>query len=82
MNKNEMFPLGILSRNQIAKGEAVLEKIANAIGENVDDIKNYEKLSSEFYCMIPHIKLKVINTRELVSEKKELLENMKTYTRD
>ena len=41
MNKNELFPLGILSRNQISKGEAVLEKIANAISENVDDIKNY-----------------------------------------
>ena len=73
MNKNEMFPLGILSRNQIAKGEAVLENIVNAISENVDDIKIYERLSSEFYCMIPHIKLKVINTREIVSEKKSSL---------
>ena len=73
MNKNEMFPLGILSRNQIAKGEAVLENIVNAISENVDDIKIYERLSSEFYCMIPHIKLKVINTREVVSEKKSSL---------
>ena len=44
MNKNEMFPLGILSRNQIAKGEAVLENIVNAISENVDDIKIYERL--------------------------------------
>lgn len=78
MYSYNVFPLGVLSINQIEKGQQALNNISNIV-----DDKNNEaellSLSNEFFTMIPHIseKLKVIKTHKDIKEKNELLEYMR-----
>ncbi|CAA6662039.1 unnamed protein product [Spirodela intermedia] len=48
----EKLPLGKISRSTILKGYDVLRKISNVIGKS--DRKELERLSGEFYTVIPH----------------------------
>ncbi|KAH3745603.1 ankyrin repeat protein [Pelomyxa schiedti] len=77
-------PLGLLTVEQINKGEAVLEKIKTAL-LNSKDLSLLEDLSGEFYTIIPHrigrsreeIRAAVIKTQEQLTQKEELLQLMK-----
>ena len=83
MYSYNVFPLGVLSINQIEKGQLALNNIANIV-----DSKNNEaellSLSNEFFTMIPHIseKLEVIKTHKTIKEKNELLKYMRKVSNE
>ncbi len=75
-------PLGVLSKEQVAKGEAILdEALAVFNGKAKDRNARLERLSSEFYTAIPHrfgrSRPPVMNSLEMFNEKQELLQLMK-----
>ena len=78
MYSYDVFPLGVLTIEQIEKGQEVLDDISRIV-----DKKNNKaellSLSNKFFTSIPHIseKLKVIKTYEDIKEKNELLEYMR-----
>lgn len=61
MYSYNVFPLGVLSINQIEKGQQALNNIANIV-DNKNNEAELLSLSNEFFTMIPHIseKLEVI----------------------
>jgi hypothetical protein len=61
MYSYNIFPLGVLSINQIEKGQQALNNIANIV-DNKNNEAELLSLSNEFFTMIPHIseKLEVI----------------------
>ena len=78
MYSYNVFPLGVLSINQIEKGQQALNNIANIV-DNKNNEAELLSLSNEFFTMIPHIseKIEVIRTRKTIKEKNELLEYMR-----
>jgi hypothetical protein len=78
MYSYNVFPLGVLTIGQIDKGQAVLDDISRIVDDK-NNKKELLSLSNKFFTLIPHIseKLKVINTREDINEKNELLEYMR-----
>lgn len=78
MYSYNVFPLGVLSINQIEKGQQALNNIANIVDKKNNDAKLLS-LSNVFFTMIPHIseKLEVIKTHKKIKEKNELLEYMR-----
>tara|TARA_B100000795_G_scaffold234063_1_gene193082 strand:- start:1532 stop:1780 length:249 start_codon:yes stop_codon:yes gene_type:complete len=78
MYSHNIFPLGVLSTNQIERGQNVLDNIINVI-DNKNNNDELLSLSNKFFTMIPHIskELKVINSRQIINEKNELLEYMR-----
>ena len=83
MYSYDVFPLGVLSINQIEKGQQALNNIANIV-DNKNNEAELLSLSNEFFTMIPHIseKLEVIRTRKTIKEKNELLEYMRKVSND
>ena len=83
MYSYNVFPLGVLSINQIEKGQQALNNIANII-DNKNNEADLLSLSNEFFTMIPHIseKLEVIRTRKTIKEKNELLEYMRKVSNE
>ena len=83
MYSYNVFPLGVLSINQIEKGQQALNKIANIV-DNKNNEAELLSLSNEFFTMIPHIseKLEVIRTRKTIKEKNELLEYMRKVSNE
>lgn len=83
MYSYDVFPLGVLSINQIEKGQQALNNIANIV-DNKNNEAELLSLSNEFFTMIPHIseKLEVIRTRKTIKEKNELLEYMRKVAND
>jgi len=67
------LPLGALSKNQINKGYACLDKIENAINKG----KSVEELTNQFYTIIPHVfgrtRPPPINDPEIVQNKRDML---------
>lgn len=78
MYSYNIFPLGVLSINQIEKGQKALNNIANIV-DNKNNDAELLSLSNEFFTIIPHIseKLEVIKTYKTIKEKNELLEYMR-----
>jgi len=80
MHSHNIFPLGILSANQIEKGQVHLNNISKIIDDDDNDDKLLS-LSNSFFSDIPHIlsrsNLKVINTHKILNEKNELLVYMR-----
>lgn len=70
-----LFPLGKLSRQQIKKGEKILQKIQDEVTTTKDSQKLLS-LSNEFYTNIPHIHIKVIDTLKDIKRKKKILKYM------
>eukprot|EP00029_Vermamoeba_vermiformis_P008738 TRINITY_DN4171_c0_g1_i1.p1 TRINITY_DN4171_c0_g1~~TRINITY_DN4171_c0_g1_i1.p1 ORF type:complete len:2196 (-),score=786.80 TRINITY_DN4171_c0_g1_i1:32-6574(-) len=81
-------PLGVLNAPQIDKAEALLKELYQlfTLGQSQASTKaKIEKLSNDFYTMIPHnigrqrdkIQQAVINSIYLIEEKQELLQLMK-----
>ncbi len=81
-------PLGVLNAPQIEKAEALLKELYQlfTLGQSQASTKaKIEKLSNDFYTMIPHnigrqrdkIQQAVINSIYLIEEKQELLQLMK-----
>ena len=70
-----LFPLGKLSRQQIKKGEKILQKIQDEVTTTKDSQKLLS-LSNEFYTNIPHIHIKVIDTLKDIKRKKKILQYM------
>lgn len=83
MYSYNIFPLGVLSINQIEKGQQALNNIANIV-DNKNNEAELLSLSNEFFTMIPHIseKLEVIKTRKTIKEKNELLEYMRKVSNE
>lgn len=83
MYSYDVFPLGVLSINQIEKGQQALNNIANIV-DNKNNEAELLSLSNEFFTMIPHIseKLEVIRTRKTIKEKNELLEYMRKVSNE
>jgi hypothetical protein len=83
MYSYNVFPLGVLSINQIEKGQQALNNIANIV-DNKNNEAELLSLSNEFFTMIPHIseKLEVIRTRKTIKEKNELLEYMRKVSNE
>nr|USW07835.1 poly [ADP-ribose] polymerase 1 [Crypthecodinium cohnii] len=75
-------PLGKLSKSQIEKGDAVLDKVEATINDSslsaAKQLATCQALSAEFYTMIPHNfgakKPPVINNTELLGAEKALLQ--------
>jgi len=71
----KQLPLGKLNKNQIEKGFDVLERLEDAISRKAT--KEYEKLTSEFYTIIPHSfkrqRPPVISDKETVQQKNDML---------
>ena len=69
------MPLGKLSRAQIAKGFDVLVDLENAI--KVKKPKDLDKLTSQFYTLIPHAfgrqRPPILNSDEMIRKKKDML---------
>jgi hypothetical protein len=78
-------PLGVLSVNQLDKGEIVLEQMEEELCKPSPSNARLEALSSEFYTKIPHklpmsgaaIKAMVIRSKEQLKAKQELLQMMR-----
>ncbi|XP_073049745.1 poly [ADP-ribose] polymerase 2 [Primulina eburnea] len=74
----EKLPLGKLSKSTIIKGYDVLKRIADVIGRA--DRKTLERLSGEFYSVIPHdfgfknMSLFIIDTPQKLKTKLEMVE--------
>lgn len=68
-------PMGKLTEAQIAKGQAVLNKLTKALKGGSKSV--IDEMSSEFYTLIPHNfgwkKPTPINTRDILQQKLELL---------
>ena len=74
MYSYNIFPLGVLTINQIERGQNILNNISGVIHNN-DDNDEFLSLSNNFFTMISHIskELKVINTPQILNEKNELI---------
>ncbi|KAH3762714.1 RNA ligase 2 [Pelomyxa schiedti] len=78
-------PLGVVSLDQVLRGEQVLSEVSQLIGEQPLNSRKIEALSSEFYSLIPHIlgnkrediARAVLNNQHIIDEKLELLQLMK-----
>lgn len=66
MYSYNVFPLGVLSINQIEKGQQALNNIANIVDKKNNDAELLS-LSNEFFTIIPHIseKLEVITPLDI-----------------
>ncbi|EGG20107.1 poly(ADP-ribosyl)transferase [Cavenderia fasciculata] len=84
-DKGIQTPLGVLSMDQVEKGEKVLEKIHLELKQNYPLQSKLETLSSEFYTIIPHkmgrgkadVAKSIIKNLDILNEKVELLQLMK-----
>ena len=81
MYSYNIFPLGVLTIDQIERGQNILNNISGVIHNN-DNNDELLSLSNNFFTMIPHIskELKVINTPQILNEKNELLAYMREYS--
>ena len=83
-------PLGILTKEQVERGEAVLSKIFDILKEkeenfSPDELANLRRLSGEFFTIIPHrigrsksdVHQNVIDSAGVLESKQELLQLMK-----
>ena len=81
---NNIFPLGVLSANQIEKGQVHLNNISKIIDDD-DNENELLFLSNEFFSDIPHVlprsNLKdfIINTHQKINEKNKLLAYMRNF---
>lgn len=57
-------PLGVLTIGQVEKGEAILTQIYNLLQQKKSKAQDYQKLSGEFYTVIPH---RIGRTRDQIS---------------
>lgn len=75
----EKMPLGKLSMNQLNLAEDTLEEIEEAITAAKPHIE-LVGLSNKFFTLVPHSfglgKVPVINTIEMVNEKREMIDNL------
>jgi len=78
MYTHNIFPIGVLTINQIERGQNILNNISGVIDKNNNN-DELLSLSNNFFTMIPHIsrELKVINTIQILNEKNELLAYMR-----
>ena len=78
MYSHNIFPIGVLTINQIERGQDILNNISGVIDKNNNN-DELLSLSNNFFTMIPHIsrELKVINTIQILNEKNELLAYMR-----
>ena len=78
MYTHNIFPIGVLTINQIERGQDILNNISGVIDKNNNN-DELLSLSNNFFTMIPHIsrELKVINTIQILNEKNELLAYMR-----
>jgi len=78
-------PLGVLTLTQVEKGEAILDELQTLYETNKLDQASAERLSSDFYTVIPHpigrskmaVMAAVLKTPEAFDQKRELLQLMK-----
>ncbi len=79
-------PLGILSLEQVEKGEAVLRELNNLLKSSSIKDSELEDLSAQFYTLIPHnlggrsreqIRKAIIKSLDMLREKQELVQLMK-----
>lgn len=78
-------PLGVLTLTQVEKGEAILDELQTLYETNKLDQASAERLSSDFYTVIPHpigrskmaVMAAVLKTPEAFEQKRELLQLMK-----
>jgi len=71
----KQLPLGKLNKNQIQKGFDVLERLEDAVARKAT--KDLERLTSEFYTIIPHSfkrqRPPVISDKETIQNKNDML---------
>jgi poly [ADP-ribose] polymerase len=78
-------PLGVLTLAQVEKGENILDELQTLYDTNKLDSASAERLSSDFYTVIPHpigrakaaVMAAVLRTPEAFEQKRELLQLMK-----
>jgi len=80
-------PLGVLNQTQVAKGEALIDKMAALHASGELNSNTAEALSSEFYTIIPHrigrskadVKSAVMRTPEALEQKRGTRERLPYY---
>lgn len=78
-------PLGVLTLGQIDSGQIVLDELAIALSKKKTSVSEIEKLSGQFYTLIPHrfgrskaeALAAVINDKNKVAEKNDTLQLMR-----
>ena len=79
-------PLGLLTKNQIQKGNDILDEIESLLSSRKTEYtdEDLQKLSSKFYTIIPHslgnteetLKKAILNSYDKIEDKRDLLQLM------
>jgi len=72
----ESMPLGKISKSSVQRGFDILTTIEQAINQGADE-NRFTALSNQFYSIVPQTKTPLINTKEIMKEKVELLESLR-----
>lgn len=74
------LPLGRISKKQMMDAYVVLTDLSNLITRGVQTEEKFVDASNRFYTLMPHnfgmTRAPVINTRQMVEEKRDMLDNM------